>query len=124
VDIYTGLVDRSVEGKLLKSAPPPVPTNYASHSLFLSLDEEHGRCILLPAIDQIVHRGEQDHAAEHETAPVHRAGDDGRGQREEDEDEERAEEAEGGDVDGHAEAAEGPAARGQRLPADTLQEHA
>jgi len=65
---------------------------------------------LLPAKGQIVRRGEQDHTAEHDRAPVHRVSSDVAGQREEDENEGREEEAKAGDVNGHAEAAKGPAA--------------
>ena len=95
-----------------------------SHFVLLPLDNQHGRYILLPAVDQIVYRRKQDDAAEHQGAPVHRGRGDGRGEREEGEHEDREEEAETADVCGHTETAERPAARGQRLPADALQEHA
>lgn len=75
----------------------------------------------MTATEDVVQHRDDDHAAVHDHAPVHRLLVDGRRQGEEGEDEDGQQERQGADVDGHAKPAQGPAMGRQGVAPQTLQ---
>jgi hypothetical protein len=78
----------------------------------------------MPAPDHVVDGRKSKHTSVHHHTPIHcfrvyRAR-----QREKGKDEDGKQESQRGDIDCHAETAEGPSSRWQGLAPDTLQEHA
>ena len=79
-----------------------------------SLDEIHGRAVVLAAPDQIIKDGKQHGATKHECVPVHALGSDGDGNREEDEDPNNEEEEQSTNVDWKTHGPKRPAVRRHR----------
>lgn len=88
------------------------------------LNQHHGAAIYLAAADQVVNNGEEDNAAVDKHVPIHVAERRRRGLREEQEDPDPGEEAEGDAVDDAAEAAHAPSSLWQRLTPNTSEEYA
>lgn len=86
-----------------------------------TLHEINRGCVVMTAHEDIIHCWEDDHASEHDDAPIHCGSVDCRREREESKDEQWQKEAESGDINGHTPASQRPATGWQRLSSESFE---